>query len=297
MKGCLKFAMKCSVNAFLTVSDTTVRYEFDKPRVFYRNLLALQNLLITDFSWKPACVHSVCPWLGVSWKQALRAAIRHAQTLAKNSGGFVAAGASSLLGATERCHVDHSQFWKQHPLASSVCNCFSSWIVTKACSWDALPLLGYEAEEHQLSAANPLNSLDKFHWQFLLFESVATSLKVFLCRQWETLTGYGQTGLLGNVPVGSLPWGFRIQALLQSVKCATWILLYIKVHVLANKPAKKLAKPPHSHGIIISKLFLLFLPSRQKSQLLFGWPLPLWTIWLRIFAFFKLCWVLLICNQ
>lgn len=175
--------------------------------MFYRNLLALWNLLITDFSWKPAWVHSVCPWLGVSGKQGLRAAVRRAQTLAKNSGGFVAPRASSLLGVTEWCHVDHSQFWKQHLLASSVCNCFSSWIVIKACSWDALPLLGYEAEEHQLSATNPLNSLDKFHWQFLLFESVATSLKIFLCRQWKAPTGYGQTGLLGNVPVGSLPWG------------------------------------------------------------------------------------------
>lgn len=36
--------------------------------------------------------------------------------------------------------------------------------------------------------------------------------------------------------------GFRIQSLLQSVRLATWILLYIQISLLTNKLANKLAK-------------------------------------------------------
>lgn len=185
-----------------------------------------------------------------------------AQTLAKNSRGFLASGASSLLGATEQCHMDHRRLWKWHHLPFFAYICISSWIVIKACSWDALSLLGYEAEEHQLSAANPLNSLDKFHWQFLLFGSVVTSLKVFLCRQWKAVMG--KLTLWEVLPADDLlelRKGFRIQSLLQSVRLATWILLYIQISLLTNKLANKLAKwtrSHYSHGLTISELFMIW---------------------------------------
>lgn len=160
-----------------------------------------------------------------------------AQTLAKNSRGFLASGASSLLGATEQCHMDHRRLWKWHHLPFSAYICISSWIVIKACSWDALSLLGYEAEEHQLSAANPLNSLDKFHSQFLLFGLVVTSLKVFLCRQWKAVTGYGQTNLMGSVTSGWLAWGEEglQDPVLTTVSEACNLDPSVHIDILANK--------------------------------------------------------------
>lgn len=141
----------------------------------------------------------VCPWLEVSKGQGLRAAILCTQTRASRLLELSISWEKQML-----CHMDHSQFWKHHFLDFSVYNSVPSWIV-KALSRDALPLLGYGAEEHQLSATNPLNSLDKFHGQFLVFETVVTSVEVFMCREWEAVTCYEQTSLLGNV--GWLTWG------------------------------------------------------------------------------------------
>lgn len=160
----------------------------------HRNLLAQWRFSgsVTDFSWKPAldnwsggiCMHDMHrPWPripGASW--LLELPVSWKQQNSVNGSHATLEMASFTLSA----YI-----------------CISSWIVTKACSWDALSLLGYEAEEHQLSAANPLNSLDKFHWQFLLFGSVVTSLKVFLCRQWKAWAA----NLMGNVTSGWLAWG------------------------------------------------------------------------------------------
>lgn len=104
-------------------------------------------------------------------------------------------------------HVDHSQFWKHHLSAFYVYNSVPSWIVIKTWSWDALSLLGYEAEEHQLFATNPLNSLEKFYGQFLMLETLVTSQN-YLCAEWKAVTSYEQSDLLGNG--GWLIWGMAL---------------------------------------------------------------------------------------
>lgn len=121
--------------------------------------------------------------------------------------GFLASGAFQSPGRNRYCVM-----WITVSFGNTIFQLFlfttiPSWIVTKAWSWDALPLLGYGAEEHQLSATNPLNSLDKFHGQFLVFGTVVTSVKAFMCRQWKAVTSYEQTSLLGNITVGWLTWG------------------------------------------------------------------------------------------
>lgn len=160
----------------------------------HRNLLAQWKFSgsVTDFSWKPAsdnwgwgwvCMHNMHrPWPripGASW--LLELPVSWEQQNSVNGSHATLEMASFTLSAY---------------------NCISSWIVTKACSWDALSLLGYEAEEHQLSAANPLNSLDKFHWQFLL-DQWQHHWKYFCVGNEK----HGQTNLMGNVTSRWLAWG------------------------------------------------------------------------------------------
>lgn len=198
MKGCY-LSVNCSTSAFLIVWQNSVRYEFHKPQTFYENFLVQWNLLQSHiFSWKPVWVPEGLP---MTW--SVQGPICEGRVKSVHIPDFPVFWEKQML-----YHMDHSRFWKHHLSAFHVYNSIPSWIVIKTWSRDALPLLGYEAEEHQLFATNPLNSLDKFHGQFLTFETVVTSAKVFICREWKAVTSYEQSNLLGNG--GWLIWGMAL---------------------------------------------------------------------------------------
>lgn len=183
---------------------------------------------------------------------------------------------SSLVGETDA--VSHgSQFWKHHLSAFYVYNSIPSWIVIKTWSWDVLPLLGYEVEEHQLFATNPLNSLGKFHGQFLVFETVVTSAKVFMCREWKAVTSYEQSSLLGN---GSwFIWGMALGSSLYynqlSIELGSFWIKTRGIGIITNKQFRTLPnillKPPqnqYSHAMIISEVFMMWHLKDKKISCL-----------------------------
>lgn len=191
--------------------------------------------------------------------------------------------------------MDHSQFWKHHLSAFYVYNSIPFWIVIKTWSWDALSLLGYEAEEHQLFATNPLNSWENFYGQFLMFETLVTSAKLFMCRV-KSSNQLWAIWLFEKWGMTYLRNGFRIQALLQSrVELGSFWIKTRGAGIITNEqfstPPNKVGKPPQKPWHDNQWSVYDVTSERQKNQLLVGSPCPwgqgdslaFWQSWCELF--------------